>query len=79
MIEEFVSDVAARMGIALPEISVINGRDTGSFRVYILNIGTADKQISALVHQSELNELQDGFNCERLEQKIRSVLTRLKA
>lgn len=78
MIEEYVSDIAARMGIVLPKISVINGRDTGSFRVYILNVGSEGKQVSALVHQSELNEIQNGTDCERLELKIRSVLERLE-
>jgi hypothetical protein len=77
MIEDYVSDIAARMGIALPQISVINGRDTGSFRIYILNLGTERKQVSTLVHQSELNEIQNGTGCERLELKIRSVLERL--
>lgn len=78
MIEEYVSDIATEMGIPLPEISVISGRDTGAFRVYILNLGTEHNQVSALVHQSEINELQDGSSCERLELKIRSVLARLK-
>ena len=78
MIEEYVSGIAAQMGIALPDISVINGRDTGCYRIYILNMGSEHKQVSALVHQSELNELEEGLSCERLEFKIRSVLARLK-
>lgn len=79
MIEEYVSGIAAEMGISLPAISVVSGRDTGAFRVYILNLGTQHTQVTALVHQSEINELQEGSSCERLELKIRSVLARLKS
>lgn len=78
MIREYVGALAGQMGIRVPKISVIEGREVGCLGVHLLHLVTAGHQISALVHQSELDDLQRNSSCERLETKIRSALLRLE-
>jgi hypothetical protein len=47
-------------------------------RGHLLHLIADGNLISALVHTSELEELQNGSNCERLEKKIKTVLSRLQ-
>lgn len=78
MIQEYVVNLAAQMEIPLSKISVVKGRDVGSFSVHLLNLSTDNHLVSALVNQSEMEALQNDSNCERLELKIRDALSRLQ-
>lgn len=77
MIEKYVADLAAEMGIPLSKISVVEGRKVGCLSVHLLHLSSKDNKVSALVHQSELDDLQNDICCDRLELKIRSALSRL--
>lgn len=77
MIREYTATLAAQMGIELSKITVVEGRDVGCLSVHLLHLAVGEKQTSALVHQSELDELQNGSCCDRLESKIRGSLARL--
>lgn len=78
MIKEYAADLAAQMGIPLSRISAVEGRDVGCLDVHLLNLYSDDQSVSALVYQSELDDLQNGSCCERLEMKIRATLARLQ-
>ena len=77
MIEKFVFDLAAHMGIALTEVSLTNGNTLGCKGVYLLDICSNDESISTLIFHSDIVSLEIGGNCIRLETKIRSVLSQL--
>jgi len=79
MIKEYVSVLAAIMGIPLSTVTVVEGRSVGCLDAYLLNLGIHDQQVTVLVHQHELDILQNGSCCDRLESKIRSALTNLQS
>jgi hypothetical protein len=66
------------MGIQLSLISVVEGRAIGCLDVYLLNLTYNGQLASALVYQSDMDNLQSGFPCDRLELQIRSALSRLQ-
>jgi hypothetical protein len=78
MIREYATDLAAQVGIKLSRVSVIEGRRVGCLDVHLLHLAAGGQLVSALVYQSELDELKNGSYCERLEFKIRSALSRLE-
>ena len=78
MIKEFANELAEQTGIQLSRVSVVEGRRIGCLDVHLLHLGSDGQLVSALVYQSELDELQNSSCCERLELKIRSALSRLQ-
>lgn len=78
MIHEYVSNLAGQMGIQVEKIRIVEGREVGCLDVHLLHLFTADQQVSVLVYQAELDELQRDCRCERLENKMRSALLRMK-
>jgi len=78
LIQKYVYDIAAQMKIQLSQVSVIEGRNVGCLDVHLLNITSGGRLVSVLVYQSELDKLQIGESCERLESRIRSALSGLQ-
>lgn len=78
MIQEYVNSLAAQMGIQLLKVSVVDGRDVGCLDVHLLHLSSTDQNISILVRQSDLDELSGETGCDKLEQKIRTALSRLE-
>lgn len=78
MIQGYAADLAAQMGMKISRVSVVEGQRVGCLDVHLLNIYADRQLVSALVYQSELDELHNGSSCERLEMKIRSALSRLQ-
>jgi len=79
MFDNFVINLATQMGINLSTLSVVEGRRVGCNDVHLLNLASGTQKVSTLVHQSELDSLQENSYCERLETKVRSALARLQA
>jgi hypothetical protein len=77
MIQEYAADLATQQGINLSRVSIIEGRKVGCLDMHLLNLAANGHLVSTLVYQSELDELQSGACCERLERKIQSALSRL--
>ena len=77
MIQSYVTDLADKMGVQNPDVTVVEGRRVGCADSHLLKLTIENQQVSALIHQSELEELQIYSFCERLELKVRSALTRL--
>jgi translation initiation factor 6 (eIF-6) len=78
LIQKYVYDIAAQMKIQLSQVSVIEGRNVGCLDVHLLNVTSNGHLVSVLVYQSELDKLQIGDRCERLESRIRSALSGLQ-
>lgn len=78
IIREYATGIAAQMGVNLTKISVIEGPRIGCLDVHLLNLTSGNTVSSALVYQTELSRLQNGFQCDRLETKIRAALSRMK-
>lgn len=78
MIEKYVSDLAARIGVKLSKVSLVDGRTLGCRDSYLLNMSKKEHVVSAIVYQSDLADLDKGLGCDRLEIRIRSALSRLQ-
>ena len=78
MIEKYVSDIAIQMGMKLSKVSLVDGRPLGCLDVYLLNISTKERIVSALIFQADLENLEKGICSDRLEVRMRSALSRLK-
>jgi len=78
MIRDYVRDIASQMKVQLSQLSVIDGCNVGCRDVHLLNLTSNGHQQSALVYQSEMDKIQTGACCERLDFRIRSTLSHLK-
>jgi hypothetical protein len=78
MIQEYVTDLATQLGIRLSRVSIIEDRKLGCKDVHLLNLAANATWSINVVSQSELDELQSGACCDRLETKIRAALSRLR-
>lgn len=78
MIQDYVHDIAAQMKIQLSKLSVVEGCNVGCLDVHLLNLTSNGHQQSALVYQSEMDKIQIGECCERLDLRIRSTLSHLQ-
>lgn len=78
MIISYAAGLAEQVGIKLSRVSVVEGRRVGCLDMHLLHLAADGQRVSALVSQSELDELQSRSCCERLELKIRAALSRLQ-
>lgn len=78
MMDKFVLDLAAQMGIHKLRISVTDGTRLGCRDMHLVNYASGSKLVGGLIHQSELEHLQKGIINHKMEIQIRSALTRLK-
>jgi hypothetical protein len=78
MITEYVANLALMAGVKLSEISVVEGKDVGCLDSYLVHISTNEKRVSALLYQHDLDNLQFGRPCDRLNLRVSRALTRLK-
>lgn len=77
MIKEHVAGFAAEMGLKLTSISVVNGQMVGCLDANLLHISSNGQIVSALMYQHELDDLQVGLPCKRLELRIRAAMAQL--
>ena len=77
MIAEYIADLASQSGIQLSGVRFVEGRTVGCLDVHLLHLVLGENLVSALVYQSELDALQSGSRCKRLETKIRNALSQL--
>ena len=78
MIEEYVTDIAAQMGIVLSKVTLTEGRSLGCLDSSILSMESGNKIVGEFVHQFDLQSLESGSGGEMLELKIRAALVRLR-
>jgi hypothetical protein len=77
MIQGYIADIAAHMGINQLKISVVEGRDAGCIDVYLLHLTTCGRLVNILVYQSELDDLHNNIPCSSLDVKVNKALSRL--
>ena len=78
MIHDYAADIASQIGIQKLRVSVTNGIRLGCRDMHLVDFMTRGKLVSELLHHSELELMRSGVVNERVEQKIRSALERLK-
>lgn len=78
MIEDVVREFAAEMGLELSKISIEDGAPLGCLDAQVLSITKSGHTVSALIYQTDLNNVQNGIREELLELKLKSALSRLK-
>ena len=78
MIQEYAADLAARMGITLSRVSVVDGKLLGCRDSNLLQLYSGGHMESALIYRQELEDLQNGVRRHRLETRICAALSRLK-
>jgi hypothetical protein len=78
MIQEYVFDIATQMGMKLSHVSLVDGYPLGCQDSYILNVAAEERIVSALVFQTDLDNLRKQGDCDRLEVKTRITLSRLQ-
>lgn len=78
MIRDYAKDLATQMGIQLSDVSLVDGHDVGCRDLSLLKLSAEGHLSKTLVHRSDLDGLQSGNFCDRLELKIRTALRHLK-
>ena len=78
MFNDLVQDLAAEMGLFNVSVALIDVTAGEILNTLILQISKEGHVVSALTYQFELDQLQAGIHCERLEIRIRLALSRLR-
>ena len=78
MVQEYAADIAAQMGITLSRVAVVDGKLLGCRDSHLLQLYSGGHMETVLIYQRELEDLQNGLGCARLEARIRAAITRLK-
>ena len=78
MIKRYVTDLATRMGMNPPDVSLVEGQFLGCIDTHLVNISTKGRIVGALVFRKDLEYLANGVGCDRLEVRIRLALSRLQ-
>jgi hypothetical protein len=78
MIQEYVTDLAVQMGLYDTSVTVVDGSFAGVADTHLLRLRSHDHLVNALLYQADIDSLTSGNNCDRLEVRIRSALSRLQ-
>jgi hypothetical protein len=78
MIEEFVLNIATPLGIDITSVSLVEGHLLGCKDAHLLNMTSKGHVVSALIFKTDIENLQRGVGCDRLEVMIRASLSRLQ-
>jgi hypothetical protein len=78
MLTEMVNDIAAQVGLQLSKVSLVEGQRLGCTDTCLLNMSTKGHVVSALIYQTDIDNLKCGTNVDRLELRIRAALSRLQ-
>lgn len=78
MINKYVSDIAIQMGITVSRVALVEGNSLGCVDSHLLNISSNGHIVGAIVYTTDIMKLSENIDCDRLEVRIRSALSRLK-
>jgi hypothetical protein len=78
MIQEYVADLAAQMGLYDTSVTIVDGALAGVADTHLLRLKSHDHLVNALLYQADIDSLTNGNTCDRLEVRIRSALSRLQ-
>jgi hypothetical protein len=74
MITKYVYDLADQSGIKLTCITLVDGSSYGLPDTFLLQMFKKNRLTTALIYQSELDELEQGIQSNLLTNKINSAL-----
>ncbi|MEI6514217.1 MAG: hypothetical protein WCO51_13235 [bacterium] len=78
MIQEYVSNLADKMGMKLSQISLVDGNQLGCLDIYLLKISIKVHKVDALIFKTDIENLENGKVSDRMEVRTRSALNRLQ-
>lgn len=78
MIQEYVADLAAQMGLHETSVTVVDGSIAGVVDTHLLKLKSHNHLVNALLYQADIDSLINGNTSDRLEVRIRSALSRLQ-
>ena len=78
MIEEYAANLAARMGIKLSEIALVDGKEAECLEMHMLLLKAESNLASVPVRQQDIEDLLNGSDCTRLDLKLCTALSSLK-
>ena len=79
MIEQLSKNIAAEIGLDITNVSLFDGHQVGCLDVFLLQLYAQGYSVNALVHQHEVDLLEQGGTSDKLNFKIRAALHRLKS
>jgi hypothetical protein len=78
MLTKYVSDLANQFGIKLSSITLVDGQPYGRPDTYLLQMFTKNRLTTALIYQSDLDDLKQGVESNLLTSKISSALASIQ-
>lgn len=78
MIQSYASDLATQMGIQLSQVSVMEDWSVFCQDAYLVKLAARDQLVSIVVYKHDLDNLRHSPGRERVDDKIRSALSRLQ-
>ena len=78
MLTKYVSNLANQYGIKLSSITLVDGQLYGRPDTYLLKMFIKNRLTTALIYQSDLDDLKQGIKPIQLEGKISSALTNIR-
>jgi len=79
LIKDYTTGIAAQVGIPLTAINLVDGNKVGCLDIHLMNLSSQGHLVSVLVYQADIDHLQAGKSCDRLEMKIQTALSRLNS
>jgi hypothetical protein len=78
MLSKYVADLADQIGIKLSSIELVDGQSYGRPDTYLLQIFAKNRLTTALIYQSDLDDLKQGIESSRITSKISSALAKIQ-
>ena len=78
MNEKYIVDIARQMGIELSGISLVEKKTEGRLDTHALMLSSKGCNVSATIYQADLELINNGHGCDRLELIIQQALSRLQ-
>jgi len=78
-LKDYTLSQAEKSGVALANIKITEGKDVGCLDTHLLALSTIDdKHDFILVYKSDIETINSGKHCKRLDRKFRNSFNRLK-
>jgi DNA gyrase/topoisomerase IV subunit B len=78
-LKDYTQSLAEKSGVSLASIKITEGKDVGCLDTHLLALSTIDnKHDFILVYQSDIETIDSGKHCKRLERKFRNSFNKLK-
>ena len=78
MINTYVMSLAKQMGVKLSKLVIVDGKQAGCLDVHLFKLSAKGHKVAALAYQSDLERLEKGIQCDRLDSRVRTALEQLQ-